>query len=48
MHRAGKTPSGGHASHLPAQALWPALAPRNALFLCVVVLNGFRRLAPPY
>jgi ADP-ribosylglycohydrolase len=27
---------------------WPALAPRNALFLAVVLLHAFRRLLPPY
>lgn len=27
---------------------WPALGPRNALFLVVVLLHGFRRLLPPY
>jgi ADP-ribosylglycohydrolase len=27
---------------------WPAVLPRNVLFLMVVLLHGFRRLAPPY
>jgi ADP-ribosyl-[dinitrogen reductase] hydrolase len=27
---------------------WPAVLPRNLLFLVVVLLHGFRRLAPPY
>jgi len=27
---------------------WPAVLPRNLLFLIVVLLHGFRRLAPPY
>lgn len=27
---------------------WPALGPRNALFLIVVLLHAFRRLLPPY
>jgi ADP-ribosyl-[dinitrogen reductase] hydrolase len=27
---------------------WPALALRNALFLVLVLLHGFRRLLPPY
>jgi ADP-ribosyl-[dinitrogen reductase] hydrolase len=28
--------------------VWPAFAPRNALFLLVVLLHGLRRLLPPY
>ena len=27
---------------------WPAVLPRNLLFLTVVLAHGFRRLAPPY
>lgn len=27
---------------------WPAIPARNLLFLCVVLLHGFRRLFPPY
>ena len=27
---------------------WPAVLPRNLLFLIVVLLHGFRRLLPPY
>ncbi|HEY7425755.1 MAG TPA: ADP-ribosylglycohydrolase family protein [Gemmataceae bacterium] len=27
---------------------WPALVPRNVLFLVLVLLHGFRRLLPPY
>ncbi|MEI8371696.1 MAG: ADP-ribosylglycohydrolase family protein [Planctomycetota bacterium] len=27
---------------------WPAIVPRNLLFLLVVLFHGFRRLAPPY
>jgi len=27
---------------------WPAVLPRNLLFLIVVLLHGLRRLAPPY
>lgn len=27
---------------------WPAVLPRNLLFLLVVLMHGFRRLAPPY
>ena len=26
---------------------WPGVLPRNAFFLVVVLLHGFRRLAPP-
>jgi ADP-ribosylglycohydrolase len=32
----------------PVPYLWPAVPPRNLLFLIVVLLHGFRRLAPPY
>jgi ADP-ribosyl-[dinitrogen reductase] hydrolase len=28
--------------------LWPAVLPRNLLFLLVVLVHGFRRLFPPY
>ncbi|MEN8761598.1 MAG: ADP-ribosylglycohydrolase family protein [Thiogranum sp.] len=28
--------------------LWPALLPRNFLFLLIVLAHGFRRLVPPY
>jgi len=27
---------------------WPGLVPRNFLFLAIVLVHGFRRLAPPY
>jgi ADP-ribosyl-[dinitrogen reductase] hydrolase len=27
---------------------WPAVLPRNLIFLFIVLLHGFRRLAPPY
>lgn len=27
---------------------WPGLVARNAFFLCVVLVHGFRRLLPPY
>ncbi len=27
---------------------WPGVLPRNAFFLVIVLLHGFRRLAPPY
>jgi ADP-ribosylglycohydrolase len=32
----------------PVRYFWPALSPRNLLFLAVVLAHGFRRLAPPY
>jgi ADP-ribosylglycohydrolase len=32
----------------PIAYFWPAVVPRNALFLVVVVLHGLRRLLPPY
>ncbi|MFO0756207.1 MAG: ADP-ribosylglycohydrolase family protein [Byssovorax sp.] len=31
-----------------APLFWPALVPRNLLFLVVVLAHGLRRLAPPY
>jgi ADP-ribosyl-[dinitrogen reductase] hydrolase len=32
----------------PVGYFWPALCLRNALFLIIVLLHGFRRLLPPY
>jgi hypothetical protein len=32
----------------PVSYCWPAVVPRNLLFLAVVLAHGFRRLAPPY
>jgi ADP-ribosylglycohydrolase len=32
----------------PVRYFWPGVFPRNLLFLVVVLLHGFRRLAPPY
>ena len=32
----------------PVKYFWPGLILRNAVFLVVVLLHGFRRLAPPY
>jgi hypothetical protein len=32
----------------PVRYFWPGLVPRNLLFLVVVLIHGFRRLAPPY
>ena len=39
-----------HAGHPLGEILyfWPAVLPRNLLFLLVVLFHGFRRLAPPY
>ena len=43
---------GQPAASLPraARMRWPVVSrlPRNALFLVVVLLHGFRRLLPPY
>jgi ADP-ribosylglycohydrolase len=32
----------------PLPLFWPAIVPRNLLFLAVALAHGFRRLAPPY
>lgn len=32
----------------PVSYFWPAVFPRNLFFLAIVLLHGFRRLAPPY
>ncbi|NUQ61847.1 MAG: ADP-ribosylglycohydrolase family protein [Pirellulales bacterium] len=32
----------------PVTYCWPAVLPRNLLFLAAVLAHGFRRLAPPY
>jgi ADP-ribosyl-[dinitrogen reductase] hydrolase len=32
----------------PVGYSWPGLIPRNLLFVTVVLIHGFRRLAPPY
>src|ERR1035441_3984005 len=32
----------------PVRYFWPGLILRNLLFLVVVLIHGFRRLAPPY
>lgn len=32
----------------PLPLFWPAIVPRNLLFLAVALAQGFRRLAPPY
>ncbi len=36
------------ASCSPVRYFWPALIPRNAVFLLRVLAHGLRRLAPPY
>lgn len=39
----------GQGPHVAPQPLfWPAIVPRNVLFLVVVLLHGMRRLLPPY
>lgn len=32
----------------PVRYFWPGLILRNLLFVVVVLIHGFRRLAPPY
>lgn len=32
----------------PLPFCWPGLVPRNLMFLCIVLLHGFRRLLPPF
>jgi hypothetical protein len=32
----------------PLKLFWPAILPRNLLFLAIVLAHGFRRLLPPY
>jgi ADP-ribosylglycohydrolase len=32
----------------PVPYFWPAVLPRNVVFLAIVLAHGFRRLAPPY
>jgi ADP-ribosylglycohydrolase len=32
----------------PVRYFWPGVLPRNLLFLIVILIHGFRRLAPPY
>jgi len=43
---AGEGPGAGPVTPVPLA--WPAIPLRNALFLCVVLAHGFRRLLPPY
>jgi ADP-ribosylglycohydrolase len=42
------TLAGAAAGDGPLPLCWPALIPRNLLFLAVVLFHGFRRLLPPY
>ena len=37
-----------HQAGSPVSYFWPGVVPRNLFFLVVVLLHGFRRLAPPY
>lgn len=39
---------GTQASREAVPWFWPGLIPRNILFIAIVLLHGFRRLAPPY
>lgn len=41
--RKGASPGAG-----PVRYCWPALLPRNTVFLAAVLAHGLRRLAPPY
>ncbi|MBI3549672.1 MAG: ADP-ribosylglycohydrolase family protein [Elusimicrobia bacterium] len=43
LHAVAET---GTAGELPIA--WPLIAPRNAIFLAIVLAHGFRRLLPPY
>jgi ADP-ribosyl-[dinitrogen reductase] hydrolase len=38
----------GGKSPGPVKYFWPGVVPRNAVFLFVVLMHGFRRLLPPY
>jgi ADP-ribosylglycohydrolase len=37
-----------HKAGAPVRYFWPGMVFRNIFFLAVVLLHGFRRLAPPY
>jgi ADP-ribosylglycohydrolase len=39
---------GHNSAEVSLPLMWPALVPRNLLFLAVVLLHGVRRLLPPY
>jgi ADP-ribosylglycohydrolase len=41
-------PVGSVEKLAPVRYAWPALIPRNLVQLVIVLLHGFRRLAPPY
>jgi ADP-ribosyl-[dinitrogen reductase] hydrolase len=38
----------GHQQGQPVRVLWPGIPARNVLFLAIVLVDGFRRLLPPY
>jgi hypothetical protein len=40
--------SGEGAPARPLPLFWPAILPRNLLFLGIALAHGFRRMAPPY
>jgi ADP-ribosylglycohydrolase len=42
------TEPGRNGSQAALPLMWPALVPRNLLFLAVVLTHGVRRLLPPY
>lgn len=48
MRRLAESLASPAANRKAPRLFWPALAPRNALFLIVVLLHAFRRLLPPY
>ncbi|AKT44140.1 ADP-ribosylglycohydrolase family protein [Chondromyces crocatus] len=39
---------GAEGDRGPLPLFWPAILPRNALFLAIALLHGFRRMLPPY
>lgn len=38
----------GSTRSAPVRYFWPAVVPRNVLFLAVVLVHGLRRMAPPF
>ena len=47
LHRLGHAVADPTRS-LPPAYFWPAVLPRNLIFLLIVLTHGFRRLLPPY